>query len=370
MENFSLTRLLYSKDEVVASLIHCLLSKRNLDECYFWIFELYYSEIDIFPILWKIYLDFYFELNPVFERHLRRRHLLWMKTKDIKHIAFIIKNLFAAEFTSNVFLLRQFSMTCDCPKSIYRGRKPSWCLNYPSEFHNWLRSMDKSHFENIVYYTKYLLRTKNSKELFPILIQYFVCRLQYEEVDKKIYSFLDSRMDKDDLHYLLAMIIHLKIDPDRFTSNNIFSLPSSKEIKWIKSLNDTSNIKSYNILKEKRLFAIDESIGAFQLSRENFEDVLEILRLHWEYFAYNVPLWKRRFELYDLHYLENHKKKVIFNNDDDLELFYDNYGLEPDEHTFSIQDMSTKRIIPVYWNKSFISENSIICFSDNFRFIF
>jgi len=368
MENLCLTRLLYCKDEIIASLIHSLLYKRDLNECYYWIFELYYSEIEIFPLLWKIYLDFYFELNPVFERHLRKRQVLWEGAKDVKHIAFVIKNLFHSKSTYNVFLLRQLCITCDCPKSIYRGRKPSWCLTYPSEFHNWLRSIDKNHFENIVYYTKYLLHTKNSKELFPTLIQYFACKMS-AEVDEKIYSFLDSRKDKDDFHYLLAMILNLKQDISAIEIKNIFSLPSSKEIKWIHSLNDTSNIKSYNVLKEKRLFAIDSSIGSFHLSRENVGDVLDVLRLHWEYFAYNSPIWKRRLELYD-YKLDEYNHKVIFNNDDHLELFYDDYGLEPDEQSFAIQNMSTRKIVPMCWNKSFISEDSIVCLSDNFRFIY
>ena len=38
----------------------------------------------------------------------------------------------------------------------------------------------------------------------------------------------------------------------------------------------------------------------------------------------------------------NHNHKVIFNNDDHLELFYDDYGLEPDEQSFAIQNMSTR----------------------------
>ena len=50
----ALTRFLYAKDEVIASFINNIIKKRDLRECYFWIFELYYSEIDVIEINVKI----------------------------------------------------------------------------------------------------------------------------------------------------------------------------------------------------------------------------------------------------------------------------------------------------------------------------
>ena len=85
-----LTKHLYNCDEVIYSLITSLINKRELKECYFWTFELYYSEIDVFPILWKIYLDFYFKLNPVLERHFRKHHAICKKERNNK--SFIVKD--------------------------------------------------------------------------------------------------------------------------------------------------------------------------------------------------------------------------------------------------------------------------------------
>ena len=68
MTTYTLTRFLYIKDEVELSLVTALLKKKNLQECYYWAFELYYSGFDteLFQLLWKIYFDFYYEYNPIF----------------------------------------------------------------------------------------------------------------------------------------------------------------------------------------------------------------------------------------------------------------------------------------------------------------
>ena len=44
--NYRLTRFLYSVDEVKYSLITALLKKVDIDECYYWAFELYFSRIE------------------------------------------------------------------------------------------------------------------------------------------------------------------------------------------------------------------------------------------------------------------------------------------------------------------------------------
>ena len=38
-----LTRFLYMGDEVICSFLECLLKRKDLKECYFWISEYYYS---------------------------------------------------------------------------------------------------------------------------------------------------------------------------------------------------------------------------------------------------------------------------------------------------------------------------------------
>lgn len=363
----ALTKHLYNKDEVIYSLITSLLDKRDLKECYYWTFELYYSEIEIFPIIWKIYLDFYFVLNPRLESNIRRQHILWKKNPNNKNIAFIIKNLFKCNSCSDVFMLTQYASISDYPNYIYKGRKPKWLSSYPVDYHNWLRSIDKEHYENIVYYTKYILNYKSSKEIFENLVKYFAYKME-AEVDNGIYKFIETRMDGHDLHYILAMIVHLKKGVNQFTNKSIFRLPSKKELEWI---NDTQeyNIVCHKILNCKRLYEIDDNISYFKLARNDFHSMIDIFRFKWEYYAYNTPLWKKRIDTYN-GIVNNKTQKIDFLNDEDLELFYETFGLEPDEQNDKVQNMSTKNITGKYNIFKILFKNPIIILPDNFKFLY
>ena len=63
MTNYTLTRLLYSEDEIIFTFITSLLKRESISESYYWAYELYYSGTDIFSLLWKIYFDFYVLFN-------------------------------------------------------------------------------------------------------------------------------------------------------------------------------------------------------------------------------------------------------------------------------------------------------------------
>ena len=60
------TRYLYNADEVKITLLENLLNQKNLNECYFWIYEYYMSSNveDTFEFIYKIYYDFYGLKNP------------------------------------------------------------------------------------------------------------------------------------------------------------------------------------------------------------------------------------------------------------------------------------------------------------------
>jgi hypothetical protein len=60
---------------------------------------------------------------------------------------------------------------------------------------------------------------------------------------------------------------------------------------------------------------------------------------HWLYYAYNSPIWKDRLSSYNI--TINHETKDIeFQDDDELDEFYDVWGLEPDEQLLELQEKS------------------------------
>ena len=98
----------------------------------------------------------------------------------------------------------------------------------------------------------------------------------------------------------------------------------------------------YKIFENKRLYSISDNIGCFNLQRDEY-NLNNIFWYHWEYFAYKSPIWKKRFDKYNISI--NDKKQIIeFKNEDELEEFYKNYGFDPDEQKINIQERSTKKI--------------------------
>ena len=60
-------------------------------------------------------------------------------------------------------------------------------------------------------------------------------------------------------------------------------------------------------------------------------------------FAYKTPIWKERFDKYNINI--NDKQQIIeFKNDEELEEFYENYGYETDEQSINIQEKSIKKL--------------------------
>ena len=102
-----LTRYLYEADEVEKSFILSMIYKVDIKECYYWIFELYYSKIDVFPLIWQLYLDYYAVLNPDMENYIMKRQKKWINDYSINHICYIIKNLHVLSLNTDVFILRQ-----------------------------------------------------------------------------------------------------------------------------------------------------------------------------------------------------------------------------------------------------------------------
>jgi len=66
------------------------------------------------------------------------------------------------------------------------------------------------------------------------------------------------------------------------------------------------------------------------------QSLLDTYRNDWLFYACFSPIWKTRVLEYNGR-VDNDKKTVVFENDDDLEKFYDKYGYEPDEQSLEIQ---------------------------------
>ena len=98
----------------------------------------------------------------------------------------------------------------------------------------------------------------------------------------------------------------------------------------------------YKIFQNKRLYSISDNIGCFNLQRNEY-NLNDIFWYHWEYFAYKSPIWKKRFDKYNIN-VNDEKQTIEFKNEDELEEFYENYGFDPDEQKLDVQEKSIKKI--------------------------
>tara|TARA_B110000285_G_scaffold235483_2_gene317508 strand:- start:1461 stop:2534 length:1074 start_codon:yes stop_codon:yes gene_type:complete len=321
------TRYLYSVDEVTLTFMECLLKQQDIEECYYWFYEYYKSgyEEKSFELLWKIYYDYYYIKNPKMEEKITNKYLKWKATKNIKCVLWVVKNLFRLNKCHTILLLRTY----------YNNRNTD-ILDDNEE-------NDTIKYEN----KEEILFVKAIKQKKKIAIAYYLNRIKddrkLELVNKSLteqIQYNDNYSDK--YHYLLSKTIKsLKITPKKKV---YYKMLLNKEVTNILQTdesckNDSKEVSySYKTLSKRRMYGISKNIGCFSLSRQN-KDINHIFWYHWEFYAYKSPLWKSRFDKYDIK-INKKKQTIDFKDDDEYEEFYEEYGYEPDEQSDDVQGKS------------------------------
>jgi len=326
-----LTRFLYQFSEVKHSLIYSILKKTSFNECLFWTSEFYCSGYlkSLWKLIWKIYYDFYAIINPKLEKFIIKMKEKWDKKQKIVYILHIVKNFYYIEEISViVFLIRMGLETQKVKTKSYRGRPPHWLQTTDKKYKDLLLAIHKKDYKNISYYLRRF--RKSESDLYKIILKYY-------ESSPKIYNSDYS----DKIHILIDTMFHLSLDDDKINKRNIFLQADKEELKYVKETNNIEGIKLYKVLKERRKFAIRSEIGCFELGRydSNYPKINEIQWYHWEYFAYQTPIWKVRFDKYKIK-INNEELKIEFEDEDEYEEFNEKYYYEPDEQSKEVQERS------------------------------
>ena len=349
-----LTRFLYAKDEVELSLLTALLKKEDLKIIYYWAYELYYSgfENELFDLLWKIYLDFYYVHQPYFLSYFKKKYDLWKSDKNANNAAYILRNMYNLKADGGVFLIRQRFASELSPTVLYKCNK-SVLGDYDKQYHNLLLALERKHFENIWFHLKSLL--EKGQDL--------------KEISAVVTSFLHLKVDIDDdcvsIHYLLAVIYKaLFVDDDVATlakqpfvkrldqkNTHMYVVPKQEHLdemlrleKELIPLTPKGGMQTYNTLLFKRMVAIDDTIGAFALARWQYEDLRREHWFHWEYYAMGSPVWLARLLKYGGS-VNHDLKKIEFANEQNQDSFYELYAYELDELPQEVQLMSMKPVL-------------------------
>lgn len=380
MSKLTLTRYLYIYDEVKYSFIISLLKKQSINECYFWISELFSSGyiIECWDIIWFVYYDFYYINTP---------DLIWFLNdsynngkENLKNIWNVVNNLFPLSISSHVFITRQYNINCKDITYIYRGKKPNWLVSsIPSKYHALFRYINKKKYHFAV---SSLPQTIDiNSDLFEAIRVYF--SLEQDQLNSIQTDYHNGY--NNDIHKIWSILSLLIFNPHYINSkaNSTTDLSEEEYQEILKIYTKPLPVNKYgetqhrNTLTYKCLYSIHPLSSSFQLMRDTVLDI-DIWNCychHWEYYAYNSPIWKTRFDKYDI-VIDDLSEKIVFNNDDELEEFYGLYGYEPDELSSDVQN-KLFGVLPDYnWNhlihslfpEELFPQEFVHKFKDEFKF--
>ena len=338
------TRYLYIKDEVELSLITSILDKK--DRAIFWAYELYYSgfEIGLFNLLWKIYFDFYYTLNPAFYDYFIKKQKEWIKLqvgmeKD-KIIHTLVSNMLIRPHNLDVFMLRQIVKCFDVEFALNFAEKSK-----ELQFIEWFNE------RNYLDIAEFVINKSNQKQLEEILDfaeAYFNGAHQDSKkpVEHKINKNINIVKIKK-RHMILAFIMmRFSVMDNMKQGKNFYVIVEENEVKPYETINYDydSSFYPYKILPVARLHTIDEDdyLSLFNLDRSRI-DISNAYFRHWEYYASYSPVWDKRIKNFK-GIVNCEKKQIEFPNDDYFDDFYDAYNYETDEQRPEITNKSIQLI--------------------------
>lgn len=337
-------------DEVIHSLLHALLTKTSMDECAFWLGEIYdsgYKE-QLWSFIWCIYYDFYAIVFPKYEKKITKLYQGWLKKPTIISLLACIQLFYYSSATADVFCLRM--MRASVPTKIYVGRLPGWVkkLNLTKTERNLVRSIHDGNLANIAYHVGYF---RDSPMLAYAAITTYFRNIRGLSLNDA--SLKDSPY-KNKYHIVLATICYL-LREEKDIRKKIVGL--KLDVDKYQQLYLQSNVAVcplYKTLPRQRVYAISSNIGGFMLARFTLPVTSSgkpftpstILWYHWEYFAYRAPCWKARFDPYQI--TVNHENHtIVFKDVEEEEAFYEKWYYEPDEQKKEVQQCSLIDIQPV-----------------------
>tara|TARA_Y100000992_G_scaffold302158_1_gene275268 strand:- start:1220 stop:2182 length:963 start_codon:yes stop_codon:yes gene_type:complete len=287
-----LTRYLYPKKFVELSFYDSMISKRNINECLYWIYELYYSgyENETIDLIYNCYFNFYALLNPSLIHRINNKIEDWSSEKDDLLIGTIVKHMYNKKFNMDIFLKRSLINNINRSK-ILKGPIPNWVKAY-KPFHHEIRSIKEKNDEILMY---------KLKRMDPLKYNEFIkCVIKYFKNEEKINVRKPSYflLEIDELHnfsltYLVYLILFWR-DYNHQNKNSILVALNRFQIDYIKQLKEFAD-PLYKVLKSERRYSISRDFIIKHGSPINDIDILNETRNNWKCHAKDTPYWKDKF---------------------------------------------------------------------------
>ena len=366
---FTYTSHLYEKEEVRKSLQTAIIKNNTTSSCdfneiLFWAFEYYTSgyEEELFEFVFQIFYDFFAIQNPKLESYIKKKYNNWKKQKN-KHddeslclVIMILKNLTRRNINAYSFIARHFfekqknkqsklsaPSEIEPPQETHTSYYEFLSTIKNQDLKNLFHSIETFNVQNIIYY---LVQCKNTNTVYTGLIKYYGSKNRIAKKQalktKDILETINEHPYKNINHVIITIILHMKAKEENININKLYKKNTIKELDYIKNTFFTSTKLIRNTLNEKRHYDVDPVIG-YNLPRFSVplyeNDTLMNYIYHWEYYAYESPLWKARIE--SCHGKPNKKTRTIeFPSEHDEYKFYENYDYNHDEQSFETQNKS------------------------------
>lgn len=360
VKHLTFTRYLFISNDVMCALATSILEK-DIQKCLNWSCELLYSGliIELINTIWTVYFQYFFTLNHEFF------HYLVKQTKIIKNN---YKKNTKTGICDNTILTECEVALASIFRNLYiRPRNndvaKKWQLWNDHSF-NELDTLLQGTLSNTqTEYTQVLIHESVIPQP-PTIAQ--TNRKKIMSIAKNLHDFpfTDIHIHK---HLKLLAITELittftkkiKLGKKLFVSDiqekDIYTICknmrtiSRKDIPATAPGGPFERHDSYkilpNVVKLSPLDKIEKNIiGTDQC--KNAVPIIDAYCYNWIYYASNSPLWKKRILAFNGK-LNHDKKCVDFDNDDDLEEFHCEYGLEPDEQGVSIFE---KNLALLHWD--------------------
>jgi hypothetical protein len=335
------TRYLYEVDEVKVSLLIALL-KKDVAKAEFWMFELFYSGYveELTQLIWKIYYDFYASLNYKYEKYLLTK--MKNKIEDPSIFGSIINNFIIRPYSFDVFSVNYIDEG---------GADDNTCSsNSACSIEDVLTTND---YLKILRYVMH--STEDPIELYTKIMEFFVnvskvkltVKTEVNSFKRVIKNTYTKEYIKNVLVSRVLYYLNLKDNKKKLGKNVFLELDVDIFDKY-KTVDKCDKLPARKILQTVTKYPIDADnyLSLFVLARDDDDvDIEQLYRYDWLYYASKTPLWRERLSRYNAK-INDHSKTVDFDDEDEdnLQLFYDNFGLEPDEQKLSVHQTCTQKI--------------------------
>ena len=335
------TRYLYEKDEVKLALTLCILNKK--EEAVFWAYELYYSgfQSELVAMFWSLYYDFYYTLNPSFEKYLQTRLKkgLVLDADSVNYISMIVNNFMIRPHSMDIFMLKQIVNICDFDKTDIQDYITFSEKNVEIMRRELISALRTKDFMMLASLILIDIKDEHIDTMFEIATDYFVTEMG---VKKKVQDYNNESTNKRVL--ILCRIIHyFTVITNKKLGKNLYVHVEPEDVVLYETIHVSEDLSPRKILSLAKIYTIDSDnyLSLFDLKRET-QDIKTAYYYNWLYYASFSPLWRSRI-LKCNGVIDVKNRKVEF-DDDDIDDFYDDYGYEPDEQTIEVENKTIQDI--------------------------